>query len=149
MTVNSVVDGLKPSMFMHCEAVYDKMRAEAREVFEDDVPFVVWEGYLTKLVKSLNMPSPYYSAIRNALTDMGCIKQLRRGGGNSKSQWEMIKPPVLDAYQELPDPTAKRGVEASDMAYLKQRVADQATRIDRLESNVETLVKLYNEKFSA
>jgi hypothetical protein len=60
---------------------------------------IVYEGFLTTLVKEqLNLSVPYYTSIRNLLLDMECVRQLRRGGGNTPSQWLMIREPTAACY---------------------------------------------------
>ena len=99
------LDVLEPSaMFQHCARVYGTMFSQASRVQADGTTtMVVYEGFLTKLVKDeCNLPTPYYTAIRRKLLDMGCIRQLRRGGSSSPSQWELLREPTADLWDNLP-----------------------------------------------
>lgn len=144
---------VKPAPLLHCERVYERMHQEAKEVRETDVPMLVWEGFTTQLLKNLELAVPYYSTIRRALLDMGCVKQLRRGGGTSPSQWELIKPPTMDLWmQMLQDrPDAGPGVGSvnaatkGDLKHLHQQVLDLKERVDNLEDSMKYVVDLFNE----
>src|SRR4051794_10906529 len=86
-----------PVLFLHCRQVYDAMMQQAfktggGETTDGPEPeMVVYEGRLVQLItRDLHLSVPYYSHVRTALMRMGCIRQLRRGGGGSPSQWELI-----------------------------------------------------------
>jgi hypothetical protein len=141
---------VKPSQLLHCESVYTKMREQAREVREQDVPMFVWEGYLTKLVRELGLSVPYYSTVKGHLEKMGCMRQLRRGGGNAMSQWELIKPPTMKLWEEsgtnkVTTPRAVVGADPAAVATAQQQVRDLTVRVEALEGNVETLVGMFNK----
>jgi hypothetical protein len=146
---------MKPSPLLHCEKVYMTMRNTAKEKFEGEVPMIVWEGFLTQLMRDLELSVPYYSTIRSALIDMGCMRQLRRGGGTSPSQWELLKEPTLELWGKMQesDPNAKtRGVNASinaasktDVKHVRQMCLDLQDRVDTLESHIQSLVQLFND----
>jgi len=93
-----------PALFEHCVKVYESMLSDAHAVTTDDLngsvgEIIVYEGFLTQLITvKLNLSVPYYTSVRKALTNMGCIRQLRRGGSTTPSQWELIYEPTLDAF---------------------------------------------------
>src|SRR2546428_7927234 len=97
--------GVLPQVFYHCRTVYDAMRADARIQVDSEGRFIIWEGFLTKLVENVGLAMPYYTEVRKHLTRMGCLRQLRRGGGSTPSQWEVIRRPTrelfLNALEEL------------------------------------------------
>jgi hypothetical protein len=145
---------IKPSPLLHCENVYMKMRNDASEFHEGDSHMIVWEGFLTRLVKDLKLSVPYYSTIRTALMSMGCIRQLRRGGGTSPSQWELIKPPTMELWNKMQDelPASSRGPNASvngeaqkEVRQLGQRLSDLTDRVGKLEEGLALVVNLFNE----
>jgi hypothetical protein len=98
--------GAPPALFEHCVNVYKAMFEHAHAVTTDDLKgtvgdVIVYEGFLTKLItQELNLSVPYYTSIRKALIDMGCIRQLRRGGSTTESQWELVYEPTLRAFME-------------------------------------------------
>src|SRR3954468_22235888 len=99
-----------PALFGHCETVYNAMLARATSVREGNVRMVVWEGFLTKLIlEELRLATPYYTSVTQALTKMGCIRQLRRGGSSTTSQWELLRAPNLATFHEvnIREPTAQ------------------------------------------
>jgi hypothetical protein len=95
----------------------------------------VYEGFLTKLIASLRMPNPYYTFVTNALQEMDCIQQLRRGGGSSPSLWWLKQPPTPEMYAEKGGGTsyAKRH---DRYAMLEQQIRALNTRILKLEEIV-------------
>ena len=148
MTTDSDV---KPSLFLHCETVYVAMRDGAQQVHEGDVPIVVWEGFFTRLMRDLDLAVPYYSKVRNFLMQMGCIKQLRRGGGTTPSQWELIKPPTMELWSQLEDKPGVRpgpvsnSLDSAEVATLKQRVNDLTGEVATLKENFKVFLELYNK----
>jgi hypothetical protein len=90
-----------PSLLQHSETVYVEMLERSKLHREGEVSIVVYEGALTHLVmQDLGFPNPYYTKIKNMLEGMGCMKQLKRGGGGQPSQWELIKSPTRELYDE-------------------------------------------------
>lgn len=147
---------VKPSPLLHAEKVYFLMRENAREVREGDVPMLIWEGFTTHLLKELKLAVPYYSTIRTALIKMGCVRQLRRGGGSSPSQWELIREPSLDLWvkmqEEAPDQPVRAGTASAaskgDIKHLRQQFNDLRDRVDGLEENLKFVVNLFNESLA-
>jgi hypothetical protein len=91
---------------------------------------VVYEGMLTKLVtEDLGLPVPYYTKVRQFLMAMGCIRQLRRGGGSAPSQWELIREPTIDLWDDLTDDEP----QTFGPSPIEQMIAMQGRRIMRLE----------------
>ena len=90
------------ALFRHCVAVYGEMEAQGRSVRVDaDNSMLVYEGKLVELVTgTCKLSVPYYTKVTQALKGMGCARQLRRGGGNSLSQWELIREPTLEIFEE-------------------------------------------------
>lgn len=85
-----------PALYHHCVRMYRAMMDEAQLVDIEGTQSVVYEGFLTALVKDkLNLSTPYFSKCRKALLEMGCIEQLRRGGSSTPSQWLLIREPLL------------------------------------------------------
>jgi hypothetical protein len=144
-------EDVKPAPFSHCEMVYLAMRNAAKDIYEGDVPMVVWEGFLTKLTRDLGLSVPYYSTVRGYLLEMGCMRQLRRGGGTTPSQWELIRPPTMELWKDLPDkPSGRLGnptntADPADVATLKQRVNDLEATVETLKANFGTFIDLYNK----
>jgi hypothetical protein len=124
-------DATPSALFLHCASVYAEMfRRSERRVADGVTEMVVYEGMLTKLVcEDLGLAVPYYTSVRRRLLDMGCIRQLKRGGGTAPSQWELIREPTADLWDELPQDTPVDGLDAQ----LLQMLADQGRRIDRVE----------------
>lgn len=100
---------------------------------------IVWEGFLTRFItEELHLSVPYYSSVTLALKRMGCIKQLRRGGGSSPSQWELITEPTEELFtNKLP----KKEPQVSRQSQLQEQVNSQETRIKALEDILENIIR--------
>jgi hypothetical protein len=125
------------AIFGHTCSVYEAMFERATRVPIDGLEnqyMVVYEGRLVNLVtQELYLSVPYYSRVTQLLKKMGCARQLKRGGGSSNSQWELVKEPTLEDYLALvekePDlgktgGAAQRGPKAAEFEALSQQVRD-------------------------
>lgn len=132
-----------PVMYDHCMATYEKMKSTVEIVEVEGTRIAVWEGFLTRLIQSdLQLAVPYYSAIRGHLIRMGCIKQLRRGGGNSKSQWELIRPPSKELFDSAQATGNQR--QRQKEAHTQQ-LSDLTRRVSQLEANEKNMLLLVND----
>lgn len=130
----------------------------------DILPSVrVWKGFTTKTFAELGIPQPYYGKILRALTEMGCIQQLRRGGRTSPSEWAVFKTePDLEVFEKLePAPLTKTttsidrlnqsiadirealgGIDIPKaMTHMQVQLDDQEERLRRLEDGEERSVR--------
>lgn len=118
------------AMYIHCRKVYDLMFERAtRQKADGEIDIIVYEGMLTRLVTDdLGLPVPYYTALRRALLGMGCVRQLRRGGGPSPSQWELLVTPTLELWNAWAEgvsaESTAKGTESStsDMSHISRRI---------------------------
>lgn len=130
-------DELMPALFEHCVRTYKTMFAQAETRISDEGSMVVYEGFITKLVTTeLNYSVPYFTSIRRALLRMGCIRQLKRGGSTTPSQWEMVTEPTREAF--LKGRTIKSGIVqaasgANKPAMLDTRMTDLEKRMYKVE----------------
>lgn len=151
----SIVGNQEPpvTLYLHCKRAYDHMLSQAKRVVADadiknvdgqieigDVnTMIVWEGMLTRLITGdLNLSVPYYSSITKSLKNMGCIRQLRRGGGNSPSQWELITEPTEEMFNSI---TPKKETKPNKHEMLQDQVAHLNSRVLVLEERVQALLK--------
>jgi hypothetical protein len=124
-----------PALYHHCVRMYRAMMDEATLVDMEGVQSVVYEGFLTDLVKNkLNLSTPYYTKCRKALLEMGCIKQLRRGGSSTPSQWLLIREPLLTNF----DPEA---IVSPPPITLEQYQAQQQ-QINALNQRMHTIEQI-------
>lgn len=122
-----------PAVFEHALAVYREMVIHARPD-EDLDNLLVYDGHLTQLFRKLRLPTPYYTFIKNKLRDMGCIEQLRRGGGSATSKWVLWKEPTLEEWKGSGVARPRRGNKASMQ---ERQIKDLAERCSRLEGIVQ------------
>lgn len=132
-------------LYQHCESAYNKMLESAKRV--DGA--VVWEGALTRLItRDLNLSIPYYTSITRTLRAMGCIRQLKRGGGTAGSQWELINDPTEDKFNEVlakgvPTPDAKGPMGSGLLSQHSYQINQILQRLQVLE---DALVNIINEE---
>ena len=117
-------------MYDHSKRVYMAMHAEAKLEVVEGEQLVFWTGHLTRLFERLHYSTPYYSAITQILKRMGCIKQIRRGGGNAPSVWELVKEPSEDLFANAEE-LRKPGGRPEDI--INQRLRDMNERLVAVE----------------
>lgn len=136
----STTESAPAALYGHCESTYTAMIAEAKSITSAEtlLTTVVWEGMLVNLITGkLHLSVPYYSSITKALKRMGCIRQIRRGGGTSPSLWEIIKAPSIEGFlKDLPI----REVAKSKQALIQ-------TQLDSLIARVGVLEGIFKEFF--
>lgn len=137
-------DDTLPAMFEHCVRTYREMLSEAHGV--GDV--VVYEGFLTALItQKINLSVPYYGRVKKTLTDMGCIKQLKRGGGTAPSQWELITEPTEEAFRRVYQPAHTTG--GTRLGKTNERVAALEQKISQLMSWRDDVNEFLADKFGS
>lgn len=134
------------TLYIHCVNAYEKMLSHASRValvneatndWEDRQYMIVYEGALTRLItQELNLSVPYYTSVTRALKNMGCIRQLRRGGSSSKSQWELIKAPTEEAFNNQTKPKQPKQ-DKYEMCL--QQIRDLNKRVLKLEDLIQQL----------
>jgi hypothetical protein len=125
------------ALFRHTVAVYEEMASQGKIVTVDaDSNMLVYEGKLVELVtETCGLSVPYYTKVTQALKGMGCARQLRRGGGNSLSQWELIREPTLELFEEYAGEPAEVEPELPDFVTMQQ-FQDLNNRMSALERAV-------------
>lgn len=140
-------DNAPTALYLHCVSTYNQMlltaqvrttsepgkdSAEAREV-------VVWEGMLTSLITGeLNLSIPYYTSVTRALKRMGCIRQLRRGGGTSPSQWELIRDPTPELFEKAEPRKEKR---TDKYSLMQEQLTSMNRRLLKLEVALANIIE--------
>jgi hypothetical protein len=82
--------------------VYDAMYERGVEHPDQPSEIRVYVGHLTKLIKDdCGLSTPYYSRCMVALTEMDCVRQLKRGGGGSMSEWLVLRRPTRELFDGL------------------------------------------------
>jgi hypothetical protein len=120
------------ALYDHCLNVYNEMHEQARTStdyagYEDQLVYI---GHLTKLFQALDLAVPYYTSVMKMLKAMGCVEQIRRGGGGAPSAWAVFNAPEREAFEK--SAPLKRPV-AGKLAALEQQLRDQNVRINKLE----------------
>lgn len=123
---------MTPAMYEHVCRVYAAMlqKASPDEELQGNM---VYEGHLTRLFRELRLSVPYYTQIKNLLTAMHCIEQVKRGGGNATSRWLLWREPTLEDYQLAAGQRAFN-VRNNKMTMLEQQVRDLTKRVAAVEA---------------
>jgi hypothetical protein len=140
-------DTAVPVLYEHCCTVYDGMMAQAEKRQhrgDSEGEFIVYEGFLTQLFHDLHLSVPYYTKVMTALKNMGCVRQLRRGGSSSPSQWELCYSPTVEAFTRQQEP--KRPKQTTQ-AETRQLIRDLNKRVALLEGQLESTIEFLSEKF--
>lgn len=128
--------------YQYCVDAYSLMKDNAQYYTAEQtgsVAMTVWEGFFTKLItEDLNLSVPYFTTIRRELIRMECIRQLRRGGGSSPSQWELLRPPTEDLWHSAPP---KRSQTNSKQEANAGQIGDLIKRLELLEQHVNVIIQ--------
>lgn len=136
---------LESELMSKCKALYEAMEANTQESPEG----IFWIGALTTLLKNVSGPgaSSNYSQVVGALTDMGCIEQIRKGGGKAPSAWRLLHPPDSSLVTLI---KGKRSSHRSSKAeQVDQEIATLNQRINNLERELRAVVKYLEEQRKA
>jgi hypothetical protein len=129
-----------PAQFDHCMRVYAMMDSESRTEEVDGNPEgmsverKVWEGHTTRIFNDLRLSTPYYTSVMAHLKRMGCVEQLRRGGGSATSLWLLIREPTLDLYE-------KKGSGHVNPTTLTGRTAENERNIRELNRKMDIILQ--------
>jgi hypothetical protein len=121
----------EPARFDHARRVLAQMVLEAGP----DNP--VWTGNLTALFKNLGLHIPAYTEVRKLLINAGAIRQQKRGGGGSPSQWIIDKTSL--ETDELWYGQGELNKDKDKPEPIQQRYNDMNHRLNVLERKVEEL----------
>ncbi len=125
----------RPSIWKHSNIIFERMKEDA-----EDIPGIgkVWKGFLTQLILAeQSLPSPYYTYITSALKQTNAIRQLKRGGGKTPSEWLVMEMPDKTLFDWKLD--SSRIESKGTRNTTKARIVEQA--IDGLQGTVLELTR--------
>lgn len=129
-------DRLTKAIYNHCKDAYAAMEEEAVTEQIGTNNYKVYTGFLTRLMQDkLQLPVAYYSHVTAELRRMGCIEQLKRGGGSAPSKWFIIKPPNEADF--LLTPKLEKGIKGQSV--IEQRLRNLEERMDKFEIAIGTM----------
>ena len=124
-----------PTIYEYSVEVYQAMMEQASSenlgAAYGDEEGLVYDGFTTKLISDLGLPTPYYSKILKELVRMDCIRQIRRGGSTTTSRWVLMQAPSVELWTKM-QPSRRGG--GSRMDVLEQQVRDLRARVTALEA---------------
>lgn len=123
------------AIYQHCETVYKAMLNDAEQEPEGQV----YTGFTTKLFRRLGLGVPHYSLVLTELKRMGCIHQIKRGGGTAPSIWLLIQPPNEDAFNNLPETSRYALGGRKIQLQLEQRIKDLTERLNSQDERIRAL----------
>ena len=125
---------VKDALFRQCEAVYEWME----NVADDDGLFL---GRTTQCLIDLKIANSRYGSIFKVLRDLGCVTQIKRGGGrDAVSEWQLHYPPSIDSYWEAKNAVGNKDV--SRIRSLENLVREHANRLDDIQRDQLEMYKL-------
>jgi hypothetical protein len=136
----SEVEAAPPKLFEHVCRVFAEMRKSSSPINITDGGerrhALVYEGFPTRMFQHLGLPTPYYTSVMRRLQEMGCIRQLSRGGGGSPSRWELTDDPTFDMYAEAEKLKRERptrlGMVEDNVVALTERLGTLEERFAKL-----------------
>lgn len=132
--------GRTPALLEHSKEVWHAMYDESQPGEVDSDTYQIYRGFLTKLFSKVRLSTPYYSSVMQTLKKMDCVRQLRRGGGGSPSEWALIQEPTVALFmQTANNPTPINPRKASgNTQQLLQMIKDLTARVIVLEDMLLT-----------
>ena len=125
---------VKDALFRQCEAVYEWME----NIADDDGLFL---GRTTQCLIDLKIANSRYGSIFKVLRDLGCVTQIKRGGGrDAVSEWQLHYPPSIDSYWEARNAVGNKDV--SRIRSLENLVREHAKRLDDIQRDQLEMYKL-------
>src|SRR5262245_1022689 len=126
-----------PKMYEHVLGVYESMLRHAQEqdfgtVDHNGHDDILWDGFTTALFRNLEIPVPYYGKVFKYLTELGCMIQIRRGGGTASSRWQVcpVTPPQAEQFmQRFPASTVTRFQPVVELQTMRQQLDDVVDNI--------------------
>lgn len=113
-----------PVLWEYAEQTYQAMLERAGRVDEK----LVYEGFISRMIiEELKFPVPSYGKILYVLRQMGCIEQLKRGGGPTPSKWVLWKTPTLEDFNKVHGPV--RSKYETQVSRMEQRIDDLTRQI--------------------
>lgn len=109
------------AVFDHTISFYNLLAESAKEEeLEDGTQVQIFRGSITNLYRSLGVSQSYYSQVRKALIELGCIAILQQGARNTDSVVAVHHPPDGDELEV----NKSRLTPNLNSAILSQRVDD-------------------------
>lgn len=126
-----------PKLFMRCLRIWNAMREQAHpyadpESFGDNEKRLIYVGHISTLADQVGEARNYIGQLTRRLRNMGCIAQLRRGGGKGIGQWVILEEPTIalfTASHEMVVPDRSRWQQR-----MEQRIKDLATEVESLKA---------------
>jgi len=121
------------SLYEHTKAVYDSMLDQATKNEREEILF---EGYMTHVVKSVGASTKYYSQIRKLLLSPDldpCITIISRGNSSQPSIIQLHHPPS-DEWENI-----SRGDLTASAGDATLRLQELEARIERLQAWRESI----------
>lgn len=86
-------------LWEHVLTVFAAMQRQATSQMLDGKHALVYTGHTTQLFRDVGLATPYYTSVMRTLKQMGCVRQLSRGGGSAASRWELLDDPDLETFE--------------------------------------------------
>jgi len=138
---------------------YKRLReaAQLEDVHGTQVP--VFRGSVTRVFRDMAISQSYYSRIKKALTEMGCMTALKQGSRNVDSVIVLHHEPTEEGWENFSEKDLTVKLDAAILSQrlqdviesigglnVKKALADHEVRIANLEREVERLGKVPTAK---
>lgn len=135
-------EGAPVALFEHVCTVFNEMhKRSVTQRGDGGIDMTVYEGFTTGLFSELGMSIPYYTKVMRRLKAMGCVRQLKRGGGAAPSRWELIKDPDYDDFMVADAEVDDKVPAVSRSSVHEQQINDLAARQDKMEATLSAILQ--------
>lgn len=136
---------LESELLVKCRTLYEAMDKSA----EDTPEGRFWVGPLTVLLRDISQSgtSSNYSQVVGAMTDMGCISQIKKGGGKAPSVWRLDRPPSSEISHLISN--TRNNYKSQRQEQSDNRVTALNERLTRVEKDIAAIVAFLNEHYKA
>jgi hypothetical protein len=148
-----------PALFTHCQNVYKKMLEVAVPESEDPnwptgadgespnppVEIMVYEGFISHLIRDLHLSTPNYTYCLRALKQMGCVRQLRRGGSTTPSRWQLISSPTEELFESIVNKGGRNSKPTDRVGMLQEQIQRLNAQHQALREQFDQFIAGYVE----
>src|SRR6266576_2837405 len=134
-----------PKLHSYASWLYAHMAEESREQIIKGNKYTVWEGFIGKTARELNLPAGTEDRVMKELSSMGCIEILVRGVSQSPTVVVLFKPPTPDLWEQIRStPSLTR---APTLATMRREQRDILKQLGGV--NLKEVLKDFEDRISA
>lgn len=131
------IESTNPLLYDRCVTIYNALYEQSQVAHEGRV----FTGLVSNIFAEHKLSLGYYTPVMQRLRDMGCIEQIRRGGGGKPSVYMIYSAPTIGAYEDSKNRPSKASREEAKTSQLQSTVVLLSQRVGALESQLAILIE--------